>query len=129
MFFEEVMTEQLNTIPDILDKIYPLNAEEGIEAPYIVYLQAGGNEYKSFDGYSGLKKVLFEFNILHNSYTEMKYLTKTVVDKIIDLEETVINGLEIQGITLEEPVELFEKEIELYRSIITIRATYIERIW
>jgi hypothetical protein len=123
MNFEEALTAELTMIDGLAHKVFPLNAKEGTVPPYIVYLSSEGVQDKSFEGYLISKEVECEINILHSTYREMKGLTKLVLEKIISLQGRTIGegGPSIQNLSYEKPIELYEKDIKQYRSVIDVK--------
>jgi hypothetical protein len=126
MNFEEALRAELGTLTELSNKVFPLNADEGTKAPYVVYISSEGVQVKTLQGYMGNKEVDCEINILHDSYANMKALTKEVLAKIISFQGRSIgdlfskDGPFIQNVTYSKPVEIYEKEVSLYRSVIDI---------
>jgi hypothetical protein len=126
MNFEEALRVELGTLTGLSNKVFPLNATEGTKAPYVVYVSSEGLQVKTLQGYLGSKEVDCEINILHDSYANMKDLGKEVLAKIISFQGRHIGGLLskdgpfIQNVTYTKPMEIYEKEVALYRSVIDI---------
>jgi hypothetical protein len=123
MNFEEALTAELNAVEGLANKVFPLNAKEGTTPPYIIYLSSEGIMDKCFEGYLISKEVECELNILHKKYIGMKNLTKMVLDKIISFQGRKIGegGPLIQNLSYEKPVELYEKDIKQYRTVIEFK--------
>jgi hypothetical protein len=126
MNFEEALTAELTMVEGLDNKVFPLNAKEGTIPPYIVYLSSEGIQDKSFDGYLITKEVECEINILHSTYREMKDMTKLVLEKIISFQGRSIGetGPLIQNLSYEKPIELYEKDIKQYRSVIDLKLKF-----
>jgi len=122
MNFEQALTAELEQIEGLMDKVFPLNAEEGTKAPYLIYFGSEGLEDKTLDGYLESKEVECELNIMQYSFLELKYLSKQVLDKVKSFQSRVIgeDGPFIQSISYQKPVVLYEKEVNLYRCVIEI---------
>jgi hypothetical protein len=120
--FEEALSFELETIDSLSNSVFFLNADEGTKAPYIVCVSSEGLEDKCLEGYLKSKKIDCEINILHSSYRSMKDLTKLVKAKLLSFQGRAIGngGPFIQNVTYEIPVEIYEKEVELYRSVIDL---------
>jgi hypothetical protein len=123
MNFEEALRAELSTITELTNKVFPLNATEGIKAPYIIYVSTEGIQDKTLQGYLASKEIECEINILHDSYVNLKSLTKQVLAKIIAFQGRIIgdNGPFIQNVTYEKPVELYESLVFLYRCVINTK--------
>lgn len=126
MTFEEALRAELSSISGLSNKVFPLHAKEGITTPYIIYVSSEGIPDKTFEGYLDSKEVECEINIIHNSYSSMKSLTKSVLDKIRSFQGRYIGGYGplIQNVSYEKPVELYENEVSLYRCLIDIKVRY-----
>lgn len=124
---EKALRHKLNTIPELKDKIYPTNAPEGEKAPYLVYM-ARKRSLKDLDGITRDRECNVMLNILCNSYSEMKDITKKVEDLVITFPLRVIgvNGPYIEDLTMDETSETYENELKLYRGIIPFKICYKE---
>lgn len=118
MYFEEALRAELDTIEELTNKVFPLTAPEGTEAPYIIYVSSEGIQDKSLQGYLSSKEVPCEINILVDDYLSLKELTTTVLAKILSFQGHKIGDFFIQDVSYEKPVEIYEQEVDLYRSVI-----------
>ncbi|KQL54511.1 hypothetical protein AN964_14065 [Heyndrickxia shackletonii] len=126
MDFEEALRAELVTIDGLSNKVFPLNATEGTKPPYIIYVSSEGIQDKTLDGYQSNKEAPCEINIVHNSYENLKSMTKQVLDKIVSFEGRVIgkDGPFIQELSYDKPIELYENEISAYRSVINFTVNF-----
>lgn len=130
MNFEEALRDELSSITSLSNKVFPLNAPEGTKAPYVIYVSNDGVLDKSFEGYLKTRVVDCEINILHKSYGGLKSLAKDVLDKVKSFQSRNIGGILtkdgpfIQNITYSKPVEIYESEVKLYRSVIDIKVKF-----
>ena len=124
MLIEEALRNELNSITQITNKIYPLIAIEGSKPPYVVYVSNEGLQYKSFDGFYVLKTITFEIHVIHTSYSQLKALTDNVLGVVTSFEGRVIGGsggVFVSEVTYDNPQEFYEKEVNLYRSYFELR--------
>lgn len=129
MTFEEALRVELIKITELNNKVFPLNAKEGTEAPYLVYVSSEGQYDKSLGGFHNTKEVSVELNILHSKYSSMKALSKKVMDKLKTFEKRHLGetGPFIQELVFEnDGVELYEAQVDLYRKKIDIRVYFEE---
>lgn len=127
MYFEEALTAELETIIDLFDKVFPANATQGINPPYLVYLSSEGVPDKAIkEGYLNIKEVSCELNIIHSDYPKMKELTRSVLAKIRSFQgrEIGFDGPFIQNVAYEDPVEIYENEIDSYRCVLNITVKF-----
>ncbi|CEG26010.1 tail completion protein gp17 [Bacillus sp. B-jedd] len=123
MNFEEALRQELSDIASLNNKVYPLVAPEGTEAPYVVYVSSEGIQDKSFDGYLQTRTVDFEMNVFAGKYSNLKALTKEVIAKIVSFQgrEIGTRGPVIQNVTYHKPVEAYDKDTKLYVSVFDIK--------
>lgn len=123
MDIEQVLRAQLTAITD---KIYPLEAPEGIKAPYIIYHMTRGSRLKSLDGYNGSRYTTFQFDITAPSYGQIKVLMKQLAEVLMGIQGfTSADGLNIQNCDLLNEFETFESITKSYRGIVECRIFYI----
>jgi hypothetical protein len=122
--FEQALTAELESISGLGGKVFPLNATEGTKPPYLIYVTSEGLRDKTLDGYLESREIDYELNILSATYTGLKPLITEVISKILSFQSRVIgtNGPYVQNVTYEEPVELYEAQVNWYRCNIQIRA-------
>jgi hypothetical protein len=115
--FEEALVYELETITEINNKVFPLNAEEGQEPPFVVYVSSPGEEIQTLDGYTGLKQVTCELHIVSESYSHLQSLTTSVMGRVKSFyaRPIGIDGPVIKSVTLGEPIEEAEPEAKLKR--------------
>lgn len=123
--FETALVEELKTITEFNNRIYPhtspdANAAKGI--PYLIYVSSEGLNDKTLEGYQFSKFVPVEFNIITKTYEQMKILTKQVISLLKTFEGRQIgaSGPQIDELTYQTPVELYEKEPKLFRCVIEV---------
>jgi hypothetical protein len=133
MNFEESITYELQTVSGLTNKVFPLVARSKspeqnpslIDAPYVAYISSEGVQTKSFEGFLNYRTIDIEISVVHKSYSQMKALTKLVLAKLVSMEMRQIGtgGLYVQALTYARPVELYEAEVDLYRSVIECEFT------
>ena len=126
MIFEEALREELASLPELAEKVFFLNAKEGTLAPYIICVSSDGAKDKTLQGYLESKEVPCEINVLHPNYTGLKSLTSKVIDKLLSFQGRSIGtgGPFIKNVTYEKPVELYEAQINMYRSVFDITVKF-----
>lgn len=123
MNFEEALTQELNTITALQDRVYPLVALEataGNGVPYLVYGSSEPLREKTIGGYLESGEVRAELNIIAKRYADMKAITKQVVALLIGFEGRQIgtDGPFIEELTYQQPVEVYEDQPALYRCVV-----------
>lgn len=123
MRLEEALCMELEQIPQLAGKVYPLRAPESEGAPYLVYASSEGKQYRTLDGFiSSTREVSIELNLLVNDYVELKDLSVLLIDVLKSFQGRSIGtgGPFIQAISYDDPVELYEPEVGLFRCLITV---------
>ena len=118
---ETALRLEINTnIPDLKDKIYPTNAPEGSQGPYLVYARIDTDKTKTLKGFEGSQALSFMFNIMTQKYSSMKSLTKKVEDFLMSLPGESIGeeNISIQDIDINNITEQYEHELQVNRGII-----------
>jgi hypothetical protein len=123
MYFEEALKTELESIPGLSNKVYPLNAIEGVTAPYVVYIASEGVFDEVLDGYLETKEIACELHILSGTYAGMKDLTKQVLAMVKSFQRRVIggtDGLFVWDVTYEQSHEEYIDDLFQYLSIVSI---------
>jgi hypothetical protein len=121
MNFEEALKNELNSISNLTNKVFPLTAIEGVKTPYLVYISNEGVPEKCLSGYFGPKEVNGELHILNDSYSGLKDITKQVISTIESFQNRIIGGaggVFIQDVSYEKPTEQYIDQLFQYLSII-----------
>jgi len=129
--FEQALTEELKTISELQNRVYPLDSPEATKhngVPYLIYASSEGLRDKTLSGYLDSKEVQGEVNVIAERYADMKAITKQVIALLIDMEGRQIGtgGPCIAELTYQMPVELYEPQPDLYRCMIEFQAYYEE---
>lgn len=126
MNFEEALASELDSIEGLEGKVYPMGAKEGVKPPFVIYVSSEGVQDKTLDGYLTSKEIDCEIHVVHKKYANMKTLTKLVLAKLQTFYGRSIgtDGPFIKGFSYEKPVEVHEKEVQLYRSSFDIHVRF-----
>jgi len=127
MNFEEALRNELSSIPQIANKIFPLAATEGVKTPYLVYISSEGVQEKYLDGYVGSKEVDCELHILNDSYAGLKDITRQVIEKVTTFQKRNIGGtggIWIQDFTYERSTEQYIDQLFQYLCIVSIKVRF-----
>ena len=111
---ESTVADAIEAVNELDGKVYPLNAPENGELPYVVYVSSGSTEDDKLNGWIGSYDTDMEINVLHRSYKALKLLSKAVVQSLKRISAGAVYIEENQP-------ELYEPEIEAYRKIINIK--------
>jgi hypothetical protein len=123
MNFEESLRYELATITGLEDKVYPLNASEGVEPPFVVYVSSEGEEIQTLDGYTGLTEITTEIHVVAASYDELKRFERAVIDKMQTFFGRIIgiDGVYVKSFSYTEPTETHENETGYERAVFDTR--------
>ena len=123
MTFEEALRTELITIEELNEKVFPLTAPEGTEAPYLIYVSSRGRHDKALEGFQKSKTVSVEINVIHDRASKMRALARQVKALIMGMEKRRIanEGPFIEEVIFEnEGTELYEHEVDLYRCVLDL---------
>lgn len=115
-----------NRIPELSGNIYPTNAPETCEKPYIAYTRISTKKPKTLDGYTEKQALSYMFSVMATRYSEMKSLTKKVEDFLIALPETSIGeeSIYIDDLDINNIDEQYEHQLKVNRGIIDFTIYY-----
>lgn len=130
MTFEAALRAELITIPDLNDKVFPMRAPEGTEAPYLIYTTTTGDYDKSLEGWHKSKGVTVELNVIHNRAASVRSLAAQVMALVMTFEgkQLASTGPLVDEVVFDEGGggELYEAQADLYRKIIGFKVYYKE---
>jgi hypothetical protein len=129
VYIQEAITAELSAVTGLSGKVYPIEAQQGTSAPYLVYSVSGGERSRTLIQHDGLVMANYQIDLFHTSYTNILSLRRLVLTEMQAWERTNLGGTGpyIQACTiLDEPIETFDNETELYQSTIDIQICYTE---
>ena len=107
------------------NKVYPVNAPKDTSLPYITYQASNGENLRSIDSnYSNVFNSNFDIDLYCKTYGELKVKTELVLKSLKGIWNRTIKSIYIQAIRVGEPTELYENEVDCYRSNIEIQIFY-----
>jgi hypothetical protein len=118
--------ELIQAIPELTDKIYPTNAPEGSQGPYLVYTRINTSKIKTLEGYTNKQALSYMFSIMATKYSDMVRLRKQVEELLLSLSRKTIGaeGIYIEDIDINNMNEQYEHELGVNRGIIDFTIYY-----
>jgi len=118
--------ELIQAIPEFTDKIYPTNAPEGSQGPYLVYARINTRKIKTLEGYTNKQALSYMFSIMATKYSDMVRLRKQVEELLLSLSGKTIGaeGIYIEDIDINNMNEQYEHELGVNRGIIDFTIYY-----
>lgn len=113
--------ELVNTIPELDNQVFPTNAPEGADKPYLVYMRTGTDLLKTLQGYTGDEYLSFVFNVMAVRYSDMSRIRKEVQTMLMDFPSTTIGNTKkyhVEEITINNIDEQFEHQLKVNRGIV-----------
>lgn len=125
---EKALRYELNQIPEIENKIFPVNVPEGKKPPFLVYMLSRHSQVKTLQGYKNIHEATYVLNIMAETYSQVKNITQKVKDVLVSFPKRKIGKEKvfIQDIEIENTSETYEPELDLCRSVIEITFFYKE---
>lgn len=126
MDFEQALAYELQAINGLSGKVFPQNAEEETEPPFVVYISSEGEPIMTLSGPTDMTELTCEIHIITESYEQLKSLTKAVLDRIRSFFQRAIgqNGPRILSVSHVEPVEDIDNNLNYHRSSFDIRVRF-----
>ena len=113
-----MITELVKELDKIFNnKVYPTNAPEGEQTPYLVYFYRE-TENKTLEGYDGLYTANIVLNVFTKTFSEANSKKEILELMIKHLTNTMLGVFFIQEISLEETEVIYENKLKVYRGII-----------
>ncbi|GAA0763867.1 hypothetical protein [Clostridium sartagoforme] len=107
------------------NKVYPTNAPEGEQTPYLVYFYRE-IENKTLDGYDGLYTANIVLNVFTKTFSEANSKKETLTQMLKCLIYVKLGAFLIQEISLEETDIIYENQLNVYRGIIPVTIYFKE---
>ena len=122
--------ELIQAIPELNNQIYPTNAPEGAEGPYLVYTRINTNKIKTLEGLTGKEYLSFMFSVMATRYSDMVTARKKVEDLLLSLPKRYIgsdNSIYVEDLDINNITEQYEHELKVNRGIIDF-TIYFEEV-
>jgi hypothetical protein len=125
---EEALKYELETnITDLSGNIYPTNAPETADKPYLVYKRINTKKIKTLQGFTGKQDLSFMFSVMAKRYEDMITLRKEVETLLISMLQTNIgedDSIYVEDIDINNIDEQYEYELKMNRGIIDFTIYY-----
>lgn len=116
--FEPCLVEEMEAISGLAGKVFPINAPELTTAPYLAYTASLGVNDRTLDGFLESRSISLELNLICPTLSMLKTLEAEVILSLQSFLRRSI-GLTapvfVQDVRYEEPVEMYEPELKMYR--------------
>jgi hypothetical protein len=126
---DQAIVSELSAITGLSGKIFPVDAQQGVSAPYAVYHCINGTDRKKvLLGFEGNIEIPYQLNVYHTSYANVKSLLANVVSEIKTWEQTNIGvtGPYVQACTLDDEIYFYDDEVKLYQGSVNFTICYTE---
>jgi hypothetical protein len=120
--FEQGLRNELITISNLNNKVFPMIAPELTSSPYLIYSKTKVEYIKTFSGTQTTRAAVFEFDLLAQTYTLLQDLIVDVKNKLISIENRNIGstGPFIESVHIDNLIEMYENLPKLYRANIEV---------
>ena len=110
--------ELINAVPELNNQVFPTNAPEGADKPYLVYMRTGTDLLKTLQGYTGDEYLSFVFNVMAPKYSDMSRIRKVVKEMLTDFPKSFIGNNDryfIEDININDINEQYEHQLGVNR--------------
>lgn len=125
---ETALRLEINTnIPELKDKIYPTNAPEGSQGPYLVYARINTDTIKTLEGLTDKENISYMFSVMAAKYSDMVRIRKQVTNLLKGMAQREIGNTSkfyIEDININNVTEQYEHELKVNRGIIDFTIYY-----
>lgn len=98
-------------------RIYPLILPQNPAYPALTYQRVSGPREQSHDGPSGLARPRFQVSCWHPDFDQAKAAAEQVRLALAGYRG-IVGGLEIEGIQVENELDLYDPDAKVYRVIL-----------
>lgn len=119
--------ELIKGISELANSIYPTNAPESTEKPYLVYARISTKRVKTLDGATEKQALSYMFSIMATKYSDMKSLTNKVEALLLSIPQTYIGEMKnifVEDLNINNIDETWENELKVNRGIIDFTIYY-----
>ena len=102
---------------DAESRIYPQVLPQNVTLPAVAYQQLGDDPIDDIDGHSGLFHSRVQYDAFAATFNDVKALIEQIRLALQGYTGTVL-GVTIKGVQLETKLDLYEPEVQEYRSVI-----------
>ena len=113
--------ELIQAIPALNNQIFPTNAPEGSQGPYLVYARINTDKVKTLEGYTNKQALSYMFSIMAVKYSDMVKVRDKVEDMLLAFPGTSIGNTTkffIEDLNINNIDEHYEHELGVNRGII-----------
>lgn len=128
MNFEQGLHFELQSIPGLNKRVFPINAKEGTTVPFVVYTKSSGDMVKTLDGLTKTRDIVYEIDILCETYADLqtkfhviKAKLSSMIGRTIGTGTVLVQSMYIQNIN-----ELYEEQPSWYRMTLDVRFYFKE---
>lgn len=126
MNFEQALVYELQMINGLAEKVFPQNAPENTEAPFVVYFSSEGEKVMSLAGPTDMTELTCEIHVIGEDYDQLKSMTKSVLDRIKSFFQRAIGqeGPLIKSVSHVEPTEDMDNNLNYHSSSFNITVRF-----
>ena len=121
--FEEALVNEIKSIV----KIFPLFAQQGTATPYSTYrLITDERERTLNENHTGNIEEVYQIDIFDKTYSSVKTLKTSVINKLKAIARTTISSVYIQDLAIMNTFTMYEDDTQIYRAMIEFKVFYKE---
>jgi len=125
MYIEEALVSHIKA--NGISRIYPLVLPQKATFPAVTYQKIAGTFEHSMGGDSGFAYPDYQFVCYAKTYTEVKETAK-ILRLLLQNLSAVIGEINIQAVLIENEIDDYEYETELYSVLLEFRIFYTDKI-
>ncbi len=118
---EAALRHELQSITEIKDSIYPTNAPESADKPYLVYARITTEITKTLDGYTDKQAQSYMFSVMAKKYSDMVSIRKDIETILLAMPGTTIGDdvtFYVEDLDINRIAEQYEHQLGVNRGII-----------
>lgn len=127
MIIEEAISDLIESLDLVGDRVYPMRLPQDEPLPAVVYQSISRAREESHSGPSGLYHPRIQLNCWDDSYTGAKKLAKRIIQALDGYKGTV-GSIKIGKIKVANVLDDQEEETDMFRQIVDIIVWHGEEV-
>ena len=126
MTYEEAQKEELEAVPGLSNKVFPLYAPKDAKAPYLVYRKENVRFKKTLGGILNKTEAIYEIVLVANRNSELQQLSQDVVNAMFGFYCRPIGsgGPLIEDVTVEIMGDAYDANVDQVIQNIQLKVNY-----
>lgn len=126
MNFEQAMKSEVESIPGLENKVFPMVAPESVNTPFLIYRKKRIEYTKTLDGFTGNADVDYDIFLASDDYATLQSLNTLLTNKLQGFLSRQIGsgGPTIMDLVITQLEDVYDQNVDKLIAQINIKASY-----